>query len=101
MKTARVKTTIRKEEILKAAAGLACVKGYSQVTRDDIGKAVGLVGSAVQYHFKTMPQLRRDLMRYAVAHRILKVIAQGLVAQDPYALKADERLQRAAIETAL
>ena len=39
-----------------------------------------------------MTQLRRNIMRVAVKHEILSVIAYGLATNNPHALKADRDL---------
>ena len=101
MKQKRMKPAARKRDILVAAATIAEAKGYAHVTRDEIAQAVGVTGPAVQHHFKTMKQLRSDLMRHAVKNRVLVVVAQGLVAGDPHALRADEALREDAMKLAL
>lgn len=92
MKQKRMRPEARKEEILAAAVALAVVHGYSQVTRDQIAQAAKVSGPTLHYHFGTIAQLRRDLMRYAVRNAdtagCLRVIAQGLVANDTQAAKA-------------
>lgn len=96
MKQTRMKTDARKEDILAAALPLAEQRGYATVTRNDIAKAARISGPTLHYHFGTMAQLRRDLMRYAIRKGSLRVIAQGVVANDPQALKLDgETRQRA------
>lgn len=96
MKRKRLKPDIRKENILKAALKLAAVGNYLVVTRDEIAKAVGVTGPALQYHFGTMARLRNELMRYAVRHRHPRVVAQGLATRNPQALKADDELKQLA-----
>ena len=96
MKQKRIKSEIRKEEILLAAIPVAERKGYTNVTRDDIAEAVGISGPGILYHFKTMRQFRSSLMRYAVKNQTLRVIAQGLVLRDPHACRASDELQQQA-----
>ena len=98
-KQRRMKPAARKDTILAAAMTLAEGKIYTHLTRDEIAEAVGITGPGVQHHFKTMKQLRGDLMRYAVKHRVLCVIAQGLAAGDPHAARADEALRREAMNS--
>lgn len=99
MTNKRFKPEIRKEEILKAALVLANDRGYANVTRDEIADMVGISGPAVQYHFSTMKQLRRELMRYAVKVEHLHVVAQGVSARDAQALKAPEELRCRALQS--
>lgn len=97
MANRRLKPAVRKAEILTAALPLASARGYANVTRNDIAAAAGISGPAVQYHFGTMTQLRTDLMRHAVKQECLRVIAQGLAAQDRHAERADAELKRRAV----
>lgn len=96
MKKQRLKAEVRKEEIMAAGLALAQSKGYDRITRDEVGRAVGVSGTTIQYHFPTMTQFRRELMRYAVRNRNVAVVAQGLVNQDPRAKAAPEDLKDAA-----
>lgn len=98
MKKQRLKADVRKDEILAAAVKLAAKGHYNSVTREQIAQAVGVTGPAVQYHFGSMPQLKRAIMRAAVAAGNLKVIAQGLVAGDKYAKAAPEELRTKALK---
>lgn len=89
----------RKDHILSVACRLASAgTTYDRLTRDQIGAASGVSGSAVQYHFGTMANLRRDVMRYAVARGLAAVVAQGLAARDPHALRAPSAIREAAIK---
>lgn len=97
MKQTRMKTDARKEDILAAALPLAERHGYTAVTRNAIAKAAQVSGPTLHYHFGTMAQLRRDLMRYAIRENSARVIAQGIVANDPQAMKLDEATRRAAM----
>lgn len=97
MKQTRMKTEARKEDILAAALPLAELHGYTAITRNDIAQAAKVSGPTLHYHFGTIAQLRRDLMRYAVKHGCLRVIAQGIVANDAQALKVDEATRKRAM----
>ena len=95
----RLSPAVRKREILAAALELADLQGYTNVTRDAIAAKAGVSGPAVQYHFGTMTQLLTALMRHAVKARHPRVVAQGLTARNPHALKADDELKRLARES--
>lgn len=96
-KQRRYKPSVRKDSAIAAALDLAEQSHYLKVTRDQIAAAVGVTGSAIQYHFKTMAQLRSELMRAAVKRERLIVIAQGLTTSDTQAVKAPIALQRRAL----
>ena len=98
MKQTRMRPALRKEDILAKALPLAARHGYASITRGQIAAAAGVSGPVLNYHFGTMAQLRRDLMRYAVRMGCLKVIAQGLTAGDAQARKAAPDIKRAALE---
>ena len=99
MKQNRKKPEVRKAEALKIALQLAADRGYANITRDEVAAEMGVCGSSVQYYFGTMSQFRVELMRYAVKQRNARVVAQGLAVYDRHALKADEALRRAAVES--
>ena len=96
MKQKRLKPAARKQEIIAAALRLASKSGYMTITRNQIAGAAGVTGPAVQYHFETMAQLRRAIMRAAVKQEFLPVILQGLALKDAQAMKASVRVQQAA-----
>jgi len=91
--------TARESQILAAALKLAVTHGYRSVTRDHIGQAIGVSPTLVSYVFKTMPNLRRDIMREAVRTENLRVLAQGLAMRDPHARKASPELRQRAAQT--
>lgn len=90
----------RTAQILKAALEV-CSKQttYSRVTRDQIAARAGCAPTLITYHFGTMNELRRDIMREAVRSECLPVIAQGLAARDRHALKAPEALRTRALQS--
>lgn len=96
-KTTRKAPAVRKEQILAVALVLAEADGYQRVTRDEIAHAAGLSGPTVQYHFGTMAQLRRDLMRYAIRRNSLRVIGQGVASGDAQTAKLSEEVRLAAL----
>ena len=98
-KQKRLKPEIRKTEIIDAALDLAEETHYSHVTREQIARRVGVSGAAIQYHFHTMNQLRKQLMRSAILHERLPIIAQGCVANDDLVRRAPEDLRRRAIQS--
>lgn len=87
----------RERQIVVEATLLAATHGYRAVTRDMVAKAVGCSTGLITHRFGTMPQLRRAVMRYAIRHAVLAVIAQGLAAGDPHARKAPDELKQKAL----
>lgn len=86
-------------QILAAALAIAPRKGYARITREEIAERAKVPPSLITYHFGTMPELRRDIMREAVRVECLPVIAQGLAAKDRHAMKAPEEIRTRAIES--
>jgi len=95
----RVRVDARKEQMLAAALELSELLGYAKVTREDIARKIECAPALIPYHFGTMTNLRRDIMRAAIRKPSLPVIAQGLAANDPHARKAPDALKRAAVES--
>lgn len=88
---------IRKEEILIAAAKLAERVGYQNVKRESLAREIGCSASLLSYHFGTMDQLRRGIMRHAIRCNLLTIVAQGLVVGDPHAKKVPDNIKREAL----
>lgn len=83
----------RKEEILTCAVERAKLVGLNGLRRDDIATQAGVSQGLVTRYFNTMNQLRTAVVRYAVHHEILPLVAEALVAKDPQALKAPQELK--------
>jgi AcrR family transcriptional regulator len=99
-KQTRMRNGLRADQIVDEAIALVDATGqhYTSLSRDAIAARCGVTGTAVQYHFPTMAQLRRAIMRAAVKQDALLVIAQGLVEGNPQALKAGPRVKAAAMK---
>ena len=82
----------RREQCIETALELASHKPYWKVSRNEIADAVGVAGSVVQWHFGTVKNMRRLIMRAAIKAERLDIIGQGIANQDPYALKAPSEL---------
>ncbi len=83
----------RREEVITTAVQLSIMHGYTRVTRGMIAAAVCLTPQAIQHHIGTMENLRRDVMRRAIADKCLAVLAQGMANRDKHALKAPDELK--------
>lgn len=97
MTTQRLDPKDRKRRILSAALSLAARNGYNRITRDAIAQAADCAPGLVSNYFGTMTALRRDIMRAAIREQELAVVAQGIVAKDPHALKASPELKQQAL----
>jgi AcrR family transcriptional regulator len=87
----------RDTRILNAAIDLAKSDGFQFLTRDGVAAAAGVAPSSVNNAFGTMRDLKRAVLRHAVATGIVEIVAQGLADKHPIALEASAELkQRAA-----
>lgn len=94
----RVSPTLRKENILSCAVLLAEKVGYTRVTAAAVADEVGISHGTVLHYFGTMVQLKNEIMRHAVKTNNLPIIAQGLVAKDRFALKAEQHVKESALK---
>jgi len=90
-----------KLKILNAALKLAESEGFTNITRDGIAAAARVACGLVNYHYKTMDDLRDAMMRQAVSKSLLTVLAQGIVYGHPVALNAPGELKKQAMESLL
>lgn len=98
MNRERLTPTVRRAEVLAAALRVAEVRGYRQMTRDEIATEAHCSPALVTAMLGTMTALRRHVLRAAVAGEVLPVIAQGLAARDAHAMRASDKLRRLAGE---
>jgi AcrR family transcriptional regulator len=92
-----MKPEARKEQILEAAVRRAEIVGIAQTRRDDVALEAGVGAGLVSRYFGTMNQLKRAIIRHAVHHEILPLVAQALVANEPEAMKASKDLKERAL----
>jgi AcrR family transcriptional regulator len=97
MKSKKFSASIRRRQIIDAAIRLAIKCGYQNVTRNAVAEEAGVSHGLVNTYFSTMPQLKRALMRAAIAQEIVEIIAQGLGAKDADALKVSDELKKKAV----
>ncbi len=96
----RLKPDDRKLQILKAALIVANRPGgWSTLTRQSVAAEAGCADGLVSKYFGTMLCFKRSIMRAAVHHKQLNIIAQGLATGDEQAQKADPELKSKALAT--
>lgn len=95
----RANPNLRKTQILNVAIELSRDIGYQHITRSKVADAARISEGLVTRYFSTMNQLKREVMRTAIKREILEIIAQGLIAQDKYAKKADQQLKEKALQS--
>lgn len=97
-KRKRLAGSARRAILLIAACNLAVKRGYMQVTREAIAAECEVSPALVSYMLGSAHQMRREILRAAVAKEIIPIIAQGLAMRNPVALRAPAHLVRAAAE---
>lgn len=95
----RLAPEVRKEAILAAAVKRAQAVGLAGLRRDDVAVEANVSQGLVTRYFNTMTQLKRAVIRHAVRHELLPIIAQALAAREPEAMKATEELRKRALAT--
>jgi len=71
--TARVRDPARKERILSAAADLVARRGFTAVSMEDIGEAVGITASAIYRHYDS-----KNAVLVAMFDRVVdKLLSEG------------------------
>lgn len=96
---ARANPELRKSSILDAAVELSRKEGYANISRQQIADRAGVSTGLVTKYFGTMPQMRRAIMRSAIARSIPEIVAQGMACGDRHAGKAPDELKDAARST--
>lgn len=94
----RVAPQLRKENILSCAIKLAEKVGYTKITATAVAEYAGITHQTVMHYFSTMNQLKTEVMRRAVKENNLRIIAQGLVAGDKHAKKAEQHVKEDALK---
>jgi len=82
-----------KTVILSAAMQVANLKGFGNVTRNDIADRAEIATGSVSYHYKSMKKLEAAMVARAVETENLKLLGQALAKRHPLALKAPEALR--------
>lgn len=89
----RLSAAARTADLLAVALRLADADGWRTLTRDAIAGAAGVSPALVSARLGTVDAMRRSVMRAAVRQRVARVVAEGLVARHPAALRADDELR--------
>jgi hypothetical protein len=93
---ARANPELRKSSILDAAVDLSRTFGYANISRQQVADRAGVSTGLVTKYFGTMKQLRRAIIRAAIAREIPEIVAQGLACSDQHVMKAPDELKAAA-----
>ena len=69
---------IRKQQLLNAAVELALQVGFSNMTRDSIAQFANVSTGLINFHFDSIKQLRKELIKLAIDKEILPIIIQAI-----------------------
>jgi AcrR family transcriptional regulator len=94
-----MKPELRKDEILAAAVAVAVRDGLCGLRRDAVAVEAGVANGLVSRYFNTMNQLHRAVIRYAVHHEVLPIVAHALATGDTEARKAPDELKQRALNS--
>lgn len=90
----------RKEKILEAATRLAMSStNYAMITRAQVAKEANCTDALVTHYFKTVRRLRAETLIRAIELDNHKIIAQGVVNNDPLLNGVDTTAIRRAMES--
>lgn len=88
----------RKKQLLEQAVLLAEALGYQRITSKRVATLSGLKShSLINHYFGTTEKLREAVLEEAIRTENLEIVLQGLVAKDPKALAAPQKLKQQAL----
>jgi AcrR family transcriptional regulator len=93
----RLDSNDRKARILEVALKLAEKEGYQNIRRNKIAELAGVCYTLINWHFKSISNLKNTVMKEAVERQILPIIAQGLLLKNPEAMNAPEDVKQKVI----
>jgi AcrR family transcriptional regulator len=82
--------------IFEAATELARSKGLQNITQGEVVRKAGAAYGMIHYHFESMDGLRAEVLRRAIQHEDLAIVAQGLAQKHPMTRKLSASLKRRA-----
>lgn len=83
-----------KPAILAVAVSMARNKGLEKLSRVQIAAAAEVAQSTISYHFGQMPALRSAVVRYAVEHEILSILADARASRESIGVPMSEELRQ-------
>jgi len=93
----RVNPLLRRSHVLNKAIELAKEKGYNSITRKEIAEAAEITPALLSHYFDSIESLRATVLKIAIRRKVLEIVAQGLVNNDPEAIQAPRDLKYAAV----
>lgn len=94
-----VSVKIDNKKILASAVHIASRDGFLNITRESIAVHANVSVGKVSNAYGSMIKLKRAVMRQAIYQRIYSIVSVGLVTKDPTAMKIDDELKSAVLES--
>jgi len=95
------KGALTRQTILDAAIRVSERTDYYLLNRAQVAIEADVCPTLVPYHFGTMTQFRRSIMREAIRTNNLRIIACGLIHKDCRALACADEVKREALAAML
>ena len=83
----------RDSRILDAAIHCAKEDGFQWITRERVAARAGVSAGTINSAYKTMRDLKRAVLQYAVQTGVVEIVAQGLAEGHPIARAAPPELR--------
>lgn len=99
MPVKRLGAGTRRKAIIAAATKLAQRHGYTNITREAVAVEAACSPATVSVYFPLFGDVKRMVLKEAIATSNLTILAQGLAARDRVALRAPDELKKKAIAT--
>jgi len=91
----------KETRIINAAVELARVHGYDWITRNAVADKSGISAGSIHNSFGTIADVKRAVLKHAVKHEVLEIVAQGLAAGHPITAAAPDDLKRRALASVI
>lgn len=72
-----------KDQILLTAVKLAKRDGLRRFIKADIARIVGCGTGSVNYHFRSMEQLRSAIIKHAIEYEVIEILVQARAERHP------------------
>ena len=90
---------ITPSRIIQEATALTEALGLRRFSRLQVAERLGVVGSAICYHYRTVEMMHAAVIRGAITNKNLRVIALAVAINDPLVSKIDPKLRSAALNS--
>lgn len=94
MKRSRLSAEDRKKQILACALKVSETIGYKNINRYHVSEKINVSDALITNYFKTMANLRKQILKLAVEEENLIVLAQAIVFKDAKMLKISKILKQ-------